>query len=169
MRGIVELEALKGIEEELGGRIAVRLLFDMVVGTRLVRWNDSFEPSTDLPSTGGIIALGLGVKCWSVDECLYHFQSLCRKAFTARKGADLWGIGPIVEAYHHSRYETKPLEEGLKGIFTEDELLFGGQRRIVADGIPLKTAVTATTFAGDRAVVFANYNRSSSEKCRCLL
>ena len=122
----------------------------------------------NLSSTGGIIALGLGAKCWSVDDCLFYFQSTCRKAFTARKGADLWGVGPMIGAWHHSKYETKPLEEGLKEVFTENELLFGGQRRIITNGSPLKTAVTATTFAGDRAVVFANYNRTSSEKRKCL-
>lgn len=34
MRGIVELEALKAIENELGGKIPARLMFDMVAGTR---------------------------------------------------------------------------------------------------------------------------------------
>lgn len=117
-------------------------------------------------STGGIIALGIGVRCWSVDQSIRYFTSLCQKAFTARKGTDIWGIGPMIEAFHHSRYETEPLEDALKLVFTEDEYLFGGQRLNAPEGIPLKVAVTGTTMAGDRAVVFANYNRSTTEKSK---
>lgn len=36
MRGIVELEILKAIEEELPPRIPVRNFFDLIVGTRFV-------------------------------------------------------------------------------------------------------------------------------------
>lgn len=100
--GIVELEALRAIEQELGGKIPARSLFDFIAGT----------------STGGIIALGVGVKCWSVAECTHYFESLCKKAFTARKGADLFGIGMcliivnsllpnlrnITRCLHHHRY-----------------------------------------------------------------
>lgn len=45
-RGIAELEILKLIERALGGKMAIQLFFDLVVGT----------------STGGIIALGLAAK-----------------------------------------------------------------------------------------------------------
>ncbi|KAL9097592.1 MAG: hypothetical protein Q9165_000488 [Trypethelium subeluteriae] len=130
MRGIVELEALKAIERELGGGIPIRSLFDMVVGT----------------STGGIIALGLGVKCWSVDEALHYFETMCRKAFTPRKGTELWGIGPVIEAYHHSKYETKPLEDSLKEIFSNDELLFGGQHHTLTNDLPLKVYVDGAVY-----------------------
>lgn len=34
VRGVVELEILKHIEKELGGRISVQSFFDLVVGTR---------------------------------------------------------------------------------------------------------------------------------------
>lgn len=37
MRGIVELEVLKAIEEKLPSRIPVRNFFDLIVGTRFVQ------------------------------------------------------------------------------------------------------------------------------------
>ena len=36
MRGIVILEVLRHVQEELGGRIPIQDFFDLVVGTRLV-------------------------------------------------------------------------------------------------------------------------------------
>jgi len=37
MRGIVEIEVLRAIENELGGRIPISEFFDLIVGTRCVR------------------------------------------------------------------------------------------------------------------------------------
>jgi patatin-like phospholipase/acyl hydrolase len=50
IRGIVELEILRQLEKELGDLISIQSLFDLIVGT----------------STGGIIALGLTARNWSV-------------------------------------------------------------------------------------------------------
>jgi len=72
------------------------------------------------------------------------------------------GIGWLVSNYNHSRYETQPLEEALVEAFSGDQYLFGGQRE-VPNASSAKVAVTSTSTAGT-AVVFANYNRLSSEK-----
>lgn len=50
IRGIVELEILRQLEKELGDLISIQSFFDLIVGT----------------STGGIIALGLTTRNWSV-------------------------------------------------------------------------------------------------------
>lgn len=50
IRGIVELEILRQLEKELGDLISIQSFFDLIVGT----------------STGGIIALGLTARNWSV-------------------------------------------------------------------------------------------------------
>jgi patatin-like phospholipase/acyl hydrolase len=34
VRGIIELEVLKAIETELGGRLPIQAFFDLIVGTR---------------------------------------------------------------------------------------------------------------------------------------
>ncbi|KAL8929810.1 MAG: hypothetical protein Q9208_000954 [Pyrenodesmia sp. 3 TL-2023] len=69
MRGIVELEVLKAIERQLPAGIPIRNFFDLIVGT----------------STGGIIALGLGIEGWSTQTCIEHFERLCDTAFTPRE------------------------------------------------------------------------------------
>lgn len=114
-------------------------------------------------STGGLIALGLAARNWSVEECTRHFEGLCRQAFTRRTGSNIPGVGWFVDNYNHSKYETRPLEEALKTAYTENEYLFGGARPHASFGTDVKVAVTATSAAGS-AVVFGNYNRLCGEK-----
>ena len=151
----MELEGLKLIELELGPGMAIQHFFDLIVGT----------------STGGLIALGLGAKFWSVDECREHFQALCDKAFTRRKGANVPLVSWLVNNYHHSKYETTGIEEALKHAFSENELLFGGRRMPLDTSVSTmqyscKTAVTTTSAATNNTVLLANYNRTTAERCK---
>ncbi|KAE9983700.1 hypothetical protein BLS_003847 [Venturia inaequalis] len=146
MRGIVELETLRHIEDAMEINLPIHCFFDLIVGT----------------STGGLIALGLGSMGWSVEECTERFQSMCKTAFTRRLGVAIPGIGLLVENFNHSRYATKPLEQTLKAAFTENEYLFGGPKRSTSSRI--KVAVTATSLTGRNAIVFGNYNRLCSGK-----
>ncbi|KAM0713999.1 hypothetical protein Q7P37_010963 [Cladosporium fusiforme] len=146
VRGIVELEILRQLEKELGDLISIQKFFDLVVGT----------------STGGVVALGLTANNWTVQECIGKFKTLCRKAFTLRRGMNVPGLAWIVSNYNHSRYETQPLEEALVEAFGGEEYLFGGQRAESCT-INAKVAVTATSAAGT-AMVLANYNRLCDEK-----
>ena len=146
VRGIVELEILKQIAKELGGAINIQSFFDLIVGT----------------STGGIIALGLTARNWTLEECTRRFEDLVEKTFTRRKGMSVPGLSWIVSNYNHSIYETQPLQEALIEAFTDDQYLFGG-RRTDAGSVDVKVAVTATT-SGGQGVVLANYNRLCTEK-----
>jgi hypothetical protein len=112
-----------------------------------------------------LIALGLGVMNWSVEEATQYFESMCRKAFTRRTLSAMPLVGFMVENYNHSRYETKPLEQTLQDAYTEDQYLFGGKRRSTISGSSVKVAVTATSLAGRTPIVFGNYNRVCAEKC----
>ncbi|ORX91403.1 acyl transferase/acyl hydrolase/lysophospholipase, partial [Clohesyomyces aquaticus] len=145
MRGIVELEVLRQIEREMNDKLRIQCFFDLVVGT----------------STGGIIALGLVARNWSVDTCIHNFQELCHKAFTRRTGSNLPFVGWIVDNYNDSKYETKPLHEALQEAFPPDHYLFGGRRTDQLWPSSVKVAVTAT-IASTSAVVLANYNRRLS-------
>lgn len=118
-----------------------------------------------LSSTGGIIALGLVAKKWSVEACTSQFESLCHRAFTRRTGASIPGIGFLVSYYNHSQYETRPLEEALVGAYGEEDFLFGGSRFLLDgdDGNNAKVGVV-TTSATNLPVILTNYNRSCSEK-----
>ena len=47
----------------------------------------------DRLSTGGIIALGLAAKSWSVEQYTRHFEDLCQKGFTHRTGGNIPDVG----------------------------------------------------------------------------
>lgn len=138
MRGIVILEVLRQVQLELGGRIPIQDFFDLVVGT----------------STGGILALGLGIKNWHVDHCMKLFLRLVDQAFTPKF---LGGV-----SFGTTKYRTVPLEEALAESF-RDEAMFGGVPETPV-GCARKVAVTAATETGDQAVIFTNYNRADDEQ-----
>ena len=102
-----------------------------------------------MPSTGGIIALGLGVENWTVDTCIQKFTKLVDKAFIPR-------IAPGIR-FGGSKYRTGGIEQVLKESF-KDEYLFGG-RKEHSSSYYRRVAVTATNSTGDSAVIFTNYNR----------
>ncbi|KAI1452785.1 hypothetical protein F4805DRAFT_462423 [Annulohypoxylon moriforme] len=143
IRGIVELQTLKAIEKILGPDLPIQYFFDLIVGT----------------STGGIIALGLGVNNWTVDDCIRHFKELCIQAFKPR---ELIGI-PILQNLtilsHRSIYKTKPFEALLRKAFMEKPL-FGGANDL--SEMVTKVAITTTSEMKQQAVVLANYNRQGS-------
>ncbi|XP_014554875.1 hypothetical protein COCVIDRAFT_39346 [Bipolaris victoriae FI3] len=135
MRGIVILSVLGEIQKELGGRIPIQDFFDLIVGT----------------STGGLLALGLGVKNWSIEQSTQTFLRLVRTAFTSRYPGGLQLM--------RSKYRTKPLEKALYQAFG-DEAMFGGVPEDMS-GSTRKVAVTAATETGEEVVIFTNYNRAS--------
>jgi patatin-like phospholipase/acyl hydrolase len=143
IRGIVELEILRLIENVWGGGLRIQDFFDLIVGT----------------STGGLIALGLAAKDWTVEDCIYHFTDLCEKAFTRRVGMNIPGMSMIVESLHQSKYETAPLQQALQQAFSAEEYLFGGPR---VTNHRTKVAVTATNSGS--VSILANYNRNCVHK-----
>jgi hypothetical protein len=102
VRGIVELKILEAIEKRLGGKIPIQRFFDMIGGT----------------STGGIIAIGLGIKDWSVANSIILFKNICQRAF--RKHSDFepaqWFQFLVTQG---CKYKSDPLEETLKLTFGE--------------------------------------------------
>ncbi|KAF2736521.1 hypothetical protein EJ04DRAFT_462876 [Polyplosphaeria fusca] len=137
IRGIVLLEVLRNIEEELGKCIPIQDFFDLIVGT----------------STGGILALGLGIKNWSVDHTMTLFLKLVDKAFTPKLGGRMIG---------KRKYRTRPLEDALMDCF-KDEPIFGGSHEDSAN-YARKVAVTAAYETGEQAVIFTNYNRAEDDQ-----
>ncbi|KAL8968226.1 MAG: hypothetical protein Q9183_002563 [Haloplaca sp. 2 TL-2023] len=144
MRGIVELEVLKAIERQLPAGIPIRNFFDLIVGT----------------STGGIIAIGLGIEGWSTQTCIEHFERLCDTAFTPRELHKIPVLNKLeVINNDYARYKAKPLEQVLQDTFTvSNQPLFGGQHNQSQSSV--RTGVIATSAGGERAVVLSNYNRS---------
>ncbi len=107
-------------------------------------------------SAGGIIALGIGVAGWSIERAIDEFKSLCRPAFTPRKGHNIWGIARMIQASNGSIYSTQHLQQALQQAFSSDPL-FGGQR---LEETLSKVALTTTSAAGLQPIVLSNYNRA---------
>ena len=90
---------------------------------------------------------------------MHHFENLCQEAFTRRTGGNIPLVGPLIDNYHHSKYQTTTLESSLKSVFPDDMHLFGGRRRVEFCVSPVKAVVTATSLLGNKTYVLANYNR----------
>ncbi|EXF82920.1 hypothetical protein CFIO01_01290 [Colletotrichum fioriniae PJ7] len=142
VRGIVELQVLRAIERVFGERLPIQLFFDLIVGT----------------STGGIIALGLGVNNWSVEECIKTFKHLCADAFRPRELSGIPLLEKLVTINHGSIYKTKPFEALLREKF-QDRPLFGGANEHSQSEMLTKVAVTSTTSIDQHSVILTNYNR----------
>ena len=187
MRGIVELEVLKAIERQLPAGIPIRSFFDLIVGTRYVTLMVSPEMSaarsatvhlmermwdhcvvgllTCFSSTGGIIALGIGIEGWSTQTCIGHFERLCDTAFTPRELHKIPVLNKLeVINNEYARYKAKPFEQVLQNTFT-GQPLFGGQHN--QSQCSIRTGVIATSEGGERAVVLSNYNRSHEKDALC--
>lgn len=123
---------------------------------------------TTVYSTGGIIALGIGVDRWSIESCIERFKQLCGTAFTPREMHGLKGLQKVVAWKHkNSKYKTKPLTEALKKSFTEESRLFGGPNE--SDHYSMKVAITSAMDTCQQPIVFANYNRLQLDAARMCL
>jgi hypothetical protein len=117
-------------------------------------------------STGGIIALGLGVKKLSAKDLIDKFIEFCDSAFTPR-ALHIYGIQPLAVLQGGSKYQTKPLKKVLENQYGE-ELLFGGKREEDTH-YTTKVAVVSTTDSGRLATVLSNYNRQEVDGDHCKL
>ena len=105
---------------------------------------------------GGLIALGLGAKNWSVEQSTYEFQKICQEAFALREFVGIPIPRKIVTLNYAGKYKTKPFEMALKTSFQDDQL-FGGAS--TEQKYRRKVAVVSTTDFGRGTVVLSNYNR----------
>jgi hypothetical protein len=105
---------------------------------------------------GGIIALGLGTKNWSVGQSTYEFQKICREAFAPRDFIRIPVFQRIATLNYGGKYKTKPFQTALKRSFQDDQL-FGGAS--TEQKYRRKVAVVSATDFGRVAVVLSNYNR----------
>lgn len=113
---------------------------------------------TDTYSTGGIIALGLGVKQWRVSQCRAFFKDLAKQAFSERPMKRLALIS------HKSYYKTRPLENALSSAFDSASLLYGGPNQ---NATGIRVAVTSTSASENHPVILSNYNTEGErEHCK---
>jgi patatin-like phospholipase/acyl hydrolase len=106
VRGLVELKLLKAVESALGGKIPIQRFFDLIGGT----------------STGGLVALGLCTKNWTLTECDKHFPEICDAAFQKHGSASV-GVHSLAYALHGCLYQHLPFEIKLKELLGNDRML----------------------------------------------
>ncbi|KAF2792920.1 FabD/lysophospholipase-like protein [Melanomma pulvis-pyrius CBS 109.77] len=146
IRGIVELEVLRQIQRKLGVAIPIAAFFDLIVGT----------------STGGILALALGVKQWPVGKCIDEFKRLCDQAFTPRELHGVWGAQHLATVHHGSIWRTTPLYKALRESLGT-RFLFGGNQDSDTSYCA-RVAVTTSSDVAKKGVVIANYCRKGSQR-----
>lgn len=116
----------------------------------------------DRHSTGGIIALGLGVKQWSVNHCVTEFVRLCDQAFTPRELNSVFALEQAITLKHGSNYKTTPFHHALYEAFGGN-LLYGGSRRAYLS-YNTQVAVTTTSRSGEMGMILANYRRHAESE-----
>ncbi|KIW04786.1 uncharacterized protein PV09_03974 [Verruconis gallopava] len=142
VRSMIQLEVLKLLEEEWMNKLSIRCFFDLIVGS----------------GSGGLVALGLTTRGWSVKKCMYHIERIFTHAFTKRHGRNIPGIGKILQSASKEKYDTAGLEYALKEAFGEDDPLFGALNNRDSPSSTSDVAVVASSVTGT-PVLLASYNR----------
>ncbi|RPA74249.1 hypothetical protein BJ508DRAFT_418731 [Ascobolus immersus RN42] len=145
IRGVIQLETLRQIEQVVGLGIPIQEFFDLIVGT----------------SCGGLIALGLGVKGWSVQEAQKIYKQIVTRAFRERTGNNVPFVGKLIQIWNNnSKYVTKDLEDAYRDYF-EETPLFG----CFGDGERVGCRVAVTSIKLDHGhVILTNYLREDVEQ-----
>lgn len=109
-----------------------------------------------------MIALGLGVKQWTVDQCITRFIQLCDNAFTPNELVNVKYLGYLSRTLWRSKYNTKKLLDILKQTFGEQKL-YG---YVPEDTVLRETKVCVTTTSGtaESAIAIGNYTRQSEDE-----
>jgi hypothetical protein len=109
VRGVIELKILQAIERRLGGHIPIQRFFDLIGGT----------------STGGLLAIGMVVKNWPLEELFSRFDQLCQAAFQRHSKHS---IMQLFKAFisKGGKYSAEQFEESLQkmlGSLADEELM----------------------------------------------
>jgi hypothetical protein len=140
IRGVVQLEILRAIEQALGRYLPVQAFFDLIVGT----------------GTGGLIAVALAEQGRTLDQCQDMFGAVCKQAYT-EKTPGMALIKRATRAFgSRSRYTASPLYEALKKEFSDNSNFFGDATQFRPD---IKVAVTATSATRGETTLLSNYRR----------
>jgi patatin-like phospholipase/acyl hydrolase len=118
--------------------------------------------SNKLVSTGGIIALGIGAKHWSIRTSTEKFSSLCDQAFTPRELSSVKIVNKAITLRHGSKYKTRPLHRSLNTAFGE-QFLFGGEQE-TDTAYMTKVAVATTSGTGQNPIILSNYGRKDEPR-----
>ncbi|KAM0227446.1 hypothetical protein ACHAP5_012176 [Fusarium lateritium] len=147
IRGIIELVILSKIEKEVGLGIRIQELFDLVIGT----------------STGGLVALGVFERNWSMSYAENRFSDLSRQAFSIRKALAVPVISKFAEPFCEFKYKSAGINNSLQKAF-EDDYLFGQTKNGRKAGDQVKVGVVAQVEGRFQPCLIANYSRNPIDK-----
>ncbi|KAH7382108.1 hypothetical protein BKA64DRAFT_713345 [Cadophora sp. MPI-SDFR-AT-0126] len=145
VRGILELMILRKVVNEVGLGIPIQELFDLAIGT----------------STGGVIALGLFKKDWSVDKAITEFENLSHEAFSKRQWLKVPMFRHTAQLLYSHRFKSEGINSALQKAFGQ-ELLFGFNESSSSDKV--KVGVISGVSGIRRSFLFSNYSRNSTGK-----
>ncbi|KAF3171566.1 hypothetical protein TWF751_006295 [Orbilia oligospora] len=148
VRGIIELVILKRLMDITGLGINIGYFFDLIVGT----------------STGGLIALGLGLRGLSIDTMFQEFTNICENTFFGPLGQTVKKIG-FAFNWYDSLYSTEYLKARVKEILSidgKDLSMFGSPMQTGKQ--PITHVGVTTVKKGEIASTVANYNRTVPEQ-----
>ncbi|TRX93493.1 hypothetical protein FHL15_005768 [Xylaria flabelliformis] len=110
-------------------------------------------------SAGGLAALGICTRGWSVNEAIAKFKVLAKEVFKPRDTSRIHFLEDFTNVFHGNLYKTQTLENALKREFSNG-FLFAGNSSL--QQMP-KVAVTSSSLFGKQAVILTNYNLSSED------
>jgi hypothetical protein len=144
VRGIVQLETLRAIEQALGGHVPVHRFFDLIVGA----------------GSGGLVAMSLATKGRSITNCIDLFLATYDCAYAVDNGSTslLARLSQVVKDKRRAR--TSGLHDALKTAFTDHRGLFGEADQFSPDA---RVAVTLASEVNCQQSIVANYRRSGSD------
>ncbi|KAK6510907.1 hypothetical protein TWF506_009995 [Arthrobotrys conoides] len=141
VRGIVQLTTLQRLESLIGLGLPIGFFFDLIVGT----------------STGGFIALALGIQGRSANSLVDEFKAVCHTGFSGRRQ----NTGQISSFFSwmslKSAYFTQNLQEAFQAHFQKigDSKVFGLRNHC-------RVGVTTTVMS--EAKLICNYKRGGIGK-----
>ena len=147
VRGIVQLEALRAIEQALGHHVPVQRLFNLIVGA----------------GTGGLIAVSLTTGGRCIQQCLDMFLATCDNGYAAGIGGGHGGS--VVDRMarmivSERKAKTSALQGALRDAFTGHREFFGDAGQFAPD---VRIALVSGEEADRRKVLLASYRRPTSE------
>lgn len=144
IRGAVQLEILRGIEQAIGNRLPVQAFFGVMVGT----------------GTGGLIATSLAHRNTSLDHACAQFATICKSAYTAKNPCQ--GVrSHLMRAFgSRPRYKSSRLCDVLKREFTEALYFFGSSDQFRPE---TKVAVVTSDPTRNKTRLVGNYRRKGDE------
>jgi hypothetical protein len=141
VRGIIQLELLRGIEQALGSHVPAQAFFDLIVGS----------------GTGGLIAMTLSMRGQTVTTCIDQFKTICDRAFRPKIKA----AAPLMRSISAKlgsgrRYRSKSLYTVLQTTFGENNSLLESPTYFTQGS---RVAVTSAHDANQEPFLLANYPR----------